>query len=837
MKTNKDTFYTNLFYSYSHKDEKYRNNMETALSQLKRDKLLKEWFDAKILPGQKISGKIKVKMDEADIFVFLLSQDFIASDACIEEWKYAEQLAKKGKPIFRIPIILNDCSWQDFLGNDDVKALPDDGRHVTSFKPQNTAWQQVYIGIKNVINELKNTFNPRLEFMTEIKKTGFLSQDHVELQDIFIFPTLSYYPPQAKQGLLRVKTIENQEELLINDHVLIHGGELSGKTAFGRYLYLSLAADMTTPVLHIDLKDVSKNPSEKVFINAYKDQFYGDYNIWRRQEEKILILDNLSPDPNSIELIELAKDFFKKIFITLPSDDFYSFFRYEMRLSEFQEVRIEPLNRRQQEELIRKRLELSNRNEPITDGLVDLTEDRVNSIIISQKIVPRYPFFVLSILQTYEGFMPDNLSITSYGHCYHSLIVASLIKAGISSEDSDINSCLNFAEQLAFKIYMNSTSQVKTEIEFDEFAEEYKEKYQISETILYRLKTSDYSIIREEAQFKTPYMYYFFLGRFLARGDAESKEIIEHMCEHSHDYSNFITLLFIIHHTNDYGIIEDILVRTQQALNSVQPAKLTQDETAIFKEFVDTIPNDILSRKSIGEERKFVREIQETNDTQEEIEHEQEEQKLDDPVNDIYRILKNNKIMGQILRNKYGTLEKSRIKEIIQTVVDSGLRLINHLLEDQNWITREVHFLKNKYPDHDIKKMKISIQFLTFLWTMGNIEQIVSSINVPEIRDIVNEVVKANPAPAFDLIEYFYHLDSALELTEVEKQELETLLRKYDDNFLRTVLSIRTQHYMNTHHSKASIGQSVCSLLKIKYIHKQSEEKRSPKHRRKRKRK
>ena len=612
---------------------------------------------------------------------------------------------------------------------------------------------------------------------------------------------------------------------------------MSGKTAFGKYLFLSLAKDMSAPVLHIDLKEVPKNSSEKVFREAYTRQFYGDYVSWEHQEGKILILDNLSSDPHSIKLIELAKEIFDKIFITLPSDDFYSFFRDETRLSDFQEVRIEPLNRRQQEELIRKRLELSDRSEPVTDGLVDQTEDHVNSIIISQKIVPRYPFFVLSILQTYEGFMPDNLSITSYGHCYHALIVASLIKAGISSQDSDINSCFNFAEELAFKTYKDTKKKDPTEFDFNKFAKKYTDKFPINDSILNRLRNNEYGIITEDARFKTPYMYYFFLGKFLARGHEESKEVIEHMCAHSHEYSNFLTLLFIIHHTNDYGIIEDILVRTMCALDSVHPAKLTQDETRNFTDFIATIPTNILSSKSVEHERKKVREIQDINDSKVEIEHDREEPIYEDQVNDIYRILKNNKIMGQILRNKYGSLEKSKIKEIVEIVAESGLRLIKLLLVDENWTTDLVHFLQKRFPNLDSEKVKIYLQFLSFLWTMTNIEQIVSSINVPEIREIVNEVVQANPTPAFDLIEYFYHLDSAIELTDVEKQELETLLKKYKDNFIRIVLSIRTQHYMNTHHSKVSIEQSVCSLLNIKYTHKRMEKIPKPKRKRKRKRK
>ena len=58
-----------------------------------------------------------------------------------------------------------------------------------------------------------------------------------------------------------------------------------------------------------------------------------------------------------------------------------------------------------------------------------------------------------------------------------------------------------------------------------------------------------------------------------------------------------------------------------------------------------------------------------------------------DPVNAIYRILKNNKIMGQILRNKYGNLERSKIKETIEVVADGGLRLVNYILESDKEIS------------------------------------------------------------------------------------------------------------------------------------------------------
>ncbi len=820
MKTARNTFHANLFYSYSHRDARYRENMESALAQLRRDGLLVEWSDLNILPGRSISNEIKKKMDEADIFVFLLSPDFINSSECMKEWKHAKQFSTDGKMIFRIPIILRDCSWQDLLGEDDVKALPDDGMPVANFDSEDTAWLQVYEGIKAVVNQLKKTYLPKPEFIEEMEKTDFLSQQHIKLQDIFVFPTLSYYPPQAQDGPVEREIIENQTELLTKKYVLIHGEETCGKTAFGRHLFLSLANDSSSPVLHIDLKEVPRRPKENVFSDAYYRQFSGDYSLWKQQEDKILILDNLSSSSNHIALIELAKGLFEKIIITLSSDTYYSFYKDDSRLADFHDMKIQPLNQRQQEAIIRKRLSLSDRQEPLTHGFVDQTEAHINSIIISNKIVPRYPFFVLSILQTYEGFMPEDMSITAYGHCYYILIVASLVKSGISRKDNEIDTCLNVAEKLAFEIYQKHKQQTWNKSDFDEFKEEYKAEYFIKESILNRLQKEDYGIINNDGSFKAQFMYYYFLGRYLSKEAKNNKAIIEQMCEQSHVSSNYLTLLFIIHHTNDNEIIDDILLRTLCALDYYNPARLDPDETSSFKAIVDALPENILSDRSVEEERQKERDNLDFNEDTDDAEDDSEETIDENPVNDIYRILKNNEIMGQILQNKYGSLAKTRIKEVIEIVADSGLRLVSVGLVDEDWITDEGHYLHKKYPDLDLEQIRRFIQYFSFLWTMTNIEKIVKAVNVPEIREVVDEVVQEQSTPAYDLIGYFNHLDSVEELNNGVRQELNTLLRKHRDFFLRRVLSIRTQHYMNTHDSPAPIEQSVCSLLKIRYSYK-----------------
>ncbi len=186
-------------------------------------------------------------------------------------------------------------------------------------------------------------------------------------------------------------------------------------------------------------------------------------------------------------------------------------------------------------------------------------------------------------------------------------------------------------------------------------------------------------------------------------------------------------------------------------------------------------------------------------------------------VNGIYMILKNNKIMGQVLRNRYGSLEKTRIEEIVEVIADSGLRLVNLLLVDEDQIAKLARYYNEKNPEWDFGMIKKALTTLSFVWTMINVEEIVGALGVPEIDESVDEVVHRKNTPAYDIVGYFRKLDSARRLSKNERSALASLLKRNKDAFVRRVVSMRTQHYMNTHESAREIEQSICDLLEIRY--------------------
>ena len=818
MPTNPTPLHVRLFYSYSHNDLPHKKAMEKILANLRQDNLLREWSDAQITPGQSITAAIQTELSEADIIAFLLSPDFLNSEACREEWNTAKQLASQGHLVFRVPIIVRDCPWQDFLADDDVKALPSDGQPTTAYQDADSAWNEVYEGIKSVVQTLRTTYTPKPTFLKDFDSADIPSTQPLSLNDIFVFPRLTTHDYGTKGPDSREAQVSSADDLLDQGNSVIHGQDKSGKTALAKHIFLKLVSD-SKPALFADLGAVTGRLGESQLRNFYEDQFNGDYHLWQQQDDKILIVDNVTEHPSLLKFVEDCTPSFSKVYLFTSSDVFHAYLIDEQRLAEFKRVTIAPLTHIQTEELIRKRLATLERHEAITDEIVDQAEDRVNSIIIQNKIVPRYPFFVLAILQTYDALMPSSITITSYGHCYYVFIIASLQRAGISESDDTLNSALNFLETLAQATFLVEQDGDRGQIEFDDFQEEYRSAYYMEIGLLNRLAHDRFGILTKGGRFKSAYMYYYFLGKRLATNSELAKRYIPELCDRSYGEANYLTLLFAIHHATDAEIIDEILIRTMVALEDVPIATLNDDETARYSSIVAELPESVLSNNPVEDERARARRHKDSLDDEVGTSSEESADQEDDELgSSVLRVFRNNKILGQVLRNQYGKLQKDKVEEIVETIADSCFRVVNVLLEDEEAIQKMAEILHAQHPDADLGEIQQLLRYMSFMWTMVNIELAVHAVNVPGIREAIDIVVKRRGTPAYQIFGYFSDLDSTSSLNKEINRKLERLVKgKNLNRFIGRVLSLRTQSYMNTHHSRMNIEQAICSVLKIQY--------------------
>ena len=142
-----------LFFSYSHRDEKLRDELEKYLSQLKRQGLIKGWHDRQITASSEWAGEIDAHLDTADVILLLISADFLASDYCYDvEMTRAMQRHAEGKARV-VPIILRECDWQasPFAK---LQALPKDAKPITAWPNRAQAFTDVSKGLRKLVESL-----------------------------------------------------------------------------------------------------------------------------------------------------------------------------------------------------------------------------------------------------------------------------------------------------------------------------------------------------------------------------------------------------------------------------------------------------------------------------------------------------------------------------------------------------------------------------------------------------------------------------------------------------------------------------------------------------------
>ena len=70
----------NIFISYSHKDEKWKDLLMTHLNVLAQEGVFNPWDDRKIQIGSDWLPEIKKALNEANIAILMRSADFLTSD-------------------------------------------------------------------------------------------------------------------------------------------------------------------------------------------------------------------------------------------------------------------------------------------------------------------------------------------------------------------------------------------------------------------------------------------------------------------------------------------------------------------------------------------------------------------------------------------------------------------------------------------------------------------------------------------------------------------------------------------------------------------------------------
>ncbi len=151
--TREDSAAFDVFFSYSHKDEKLRDGLAEHLQFLEHDGKIRAWHDRKILAGDEWADRLDERLESSDLILLLVSSSFMAFKFCreVELRRALERHAAGAAKV--VPIILRPCYWQSApFGK--LQVLPKDALAITSWRDPHEAFLDVARGLLRVIDDM-----------------------------------------------------------------------------------------------------------------------------------------------------------------------------------------------------------------------------------------------------------------------------------------------------------------------------------------------------------------------------------------------------------------------------------------------------------------------------------------------------------------------------------------------------------------------------------------------------------------------------------------------------------------------------------------------------------
>ena len=269
------------------------------------------------------------------------------------------------------------------------------------------------------------------------------------------------------------------------------------------------------------------------------------------------------------------------------------------------------------------------------------------------------------------------------------------------------------------------------------------------------------------------------------------------------------------------------------AFEETAVAKLSTEETRILETALFELPEHVLSGQSVTSARRAQRQSRDRVEENQKLEG--ENPKADESLNEAYRMLKNMDILGQIVRNKYGSLKIQEMEDIITTIADAGLRLVHIITSERSirnfdqFVAERAHILRSDkvvrgrtMSDDKVLLSKLRRQFraLVIVTVYMILKKTAVTIGKAELRSVVEGVVEARGTAAYKVLGTFFALGTAdavdMKLVNHIVAALDTQ-HKERNRVVRRLISLETQFYLNTHRVKHKLRQRLYESLGVPY--------------------
>ena len=679
-------------------------------------------------------------------------------------------------------------------------------------------------------------------------------------EDIFVFPDLvevGYW----QRRISRIFTAEKfYKHLSETGKALVTGVGDAGKTVLSKELFSYYYKKGLIPIyLDAGLSKTFSSDGMTTLFGRECEQTYNnlDAEDYRQLDKsrRVIIIDNFdrisfkSGNRSIREVLDFASQFAATVILLANDVAIQASEALAQGLSfategeyAFKQFRIQPFGHLLRENLVEQWFSFDSHLSDDSDlykkihevtGLIDT--------VIGNNFLPPYPVILLPILQAYQYHDQVNTNASTYGYFYELLILRSLTERTARVTIDVKKGYLTFLAKYLFEAGKYNLS----ESESLKFHQAYEENFDIR--VSYRdiiNALTENNILEQDGfniNFKYDYIFYYFIASSLRDEISEpyTREIIAKLSKSLYEDLSANILLFLTHLTKDPFIVGQMISASATVFPNIIPATLNKGMGILSGQddkSTDTFQDEDV-RTSRKERKRLLDMKNNTSDdsvvddesddstslvaTDENLALTEEQEKY---MASIGVAMKTLQILGQLLKNYVGTMDKTTKNQLVNECIGIGLRTLGSVLE--SFEPNKEFFVKTLteiFQDEDASlthqaaknKAVQSIFGMVHNNAYGAIRRISNAIGSPLLTQVYDRLLEKDSSPATRLIHTVLYFDNTPSFP------LPVLMSAYEqvkDNPLGlAILKSFTFDQFYTFDIPAKIKQTACSTLNVRY--------------------
>lgn len=689
--------------------------------------------------------------------------------------------------------------------------------------------------------ELSDEFEAYLE--DQEAKLTHSTRGVLRLSDVFVYPDLREITEKEDTFRL-VKGDEVFERLLEQHNIVIAGPEKSGRTSLAKAIFKEFRAKGFVPVMidggtfRASYDDGLYRSVYKLFERQYSAQLLEKYKQLENHR-RVVIFDDF-------DKVEINKKGKQKIYsllrrfsdhvVLLVNDltwQIEGMVEGEVdgdALATLPFYRIQEFGHAKRDILIEKWfLPESNYTESEVDLAHQVKEiHRTLNTVLGKNFVPSFPVFILAVLQAQDQAKEVDVRASTYGYFYEIFVKNRLASM---SKRIAYNTKSAYLAFLAMHMFLEGSQELSRE-ELKEVHKRYEEVYDLDlpfDYLLEELLQADIlGKVGATYKYKYKYIYYYFVASYI-QSHIHLPDVRGHISAMSdrlyvEEYANI--LLFLAHLSGDPHIVEQMLAKARSLYADHSPAELERD-VAFLNDLSKAVYDAVYYEGDTNAARKeSLQRMDEDDDEdvglEDDLDFDDPSQALAEPIVRLMIAFRTMQIVGQVLKNFYGSITGDVKAEIAKECYRLGLRSLREVFElmeehKEDFLQAVVEEVRSEHPNETraelINRASKTVAGLAHVISYGFIRRISHSVGQPELAQTYRRVLDEEGSVAVALVDASIKLDHIMAFPERDILELGDRLE--NNPFAASLLRHLVLDHFHLFPVDTAIKQKICQKLNI----------------------